>query len=141
MAEKRILARLLKLRELEEELSRVELEAAVAARDRIEGERNAAEARRVLGRRSFADALGDLDTAERTGGMMEMEQARLLALQIQPHLKVADKEAAHKREEFLARRTSRRQVETLLDNHRRQEETDAGRRAQQMLDDWYGRRT
>ena len=140
MAEKRVLARLLKLRELEEELSRVELEAAIAARSRIEGEMSAAEDRRVQGRRSFADALGDVDTAGRTGGVMEMEQAKLQRLRIQPRLEAADSAAAWQREEFLARRTSRRQVETLLDNHRQQAEIEAGRRAQQMLDDWYGRR-
>ena len=140
MAEKRVLARLLKLRVLEEELSRAELEAAVAARNRIEMEMSAAEGRRVRGRRTFADALGDVDTAERTGGVMEMEQAKLLRLRIQPRLKAADTEAVRQREEFLARRTSRRQVETLIDNQRQQAGIEAGRRAQQMLDDWYGRR-
>jgi hypothetical protein len=55
-------------------------------------------------------------------------------------LKEAERELERQREEFLRRRVDRRQVETLVTEARLGAEQEAGRRAQQMLDDWYGRR-
>jgi hypothetical protein len=42
---------------------------------------------------------------------------------------------------FQMRRTGRRQVETLLDQEHAKVLEEAGRRAQRMIDDWYGRRS
>jgi len=140
MAEKRVLHRLLRLRELEEELSRVQLEAAVADRDRVAEELAAAAERQALGRKGFVASLGDVDTAERTGGILSMEQARLQRGRIEPRLQAADAGIVRQREEFLSRRIGRRQVETLVEREEAEARTENNRRAQQMLDDWFGRR-
>jgi flagellar export protein FliJ len=140
MAVRRVLTRLLRLRELEEEQSRIELEAAVGDRNRIQQDMAAAADRQMQGRRSFAAGIAGKDALGRTGAVMEMEQARQQRLRILPRLETMEAEVARQREEFLLRRTGRRQVETLVENEKGMAAIEAGRRAQQMLDDWYGRR-
>lgn len=140
MAKRRVLVRLLRLRELEEELSRVELEAAVGARNRVAAEQAAAAGRQAQARGGFAASLGDRDTAGRTGAVIAMEQARRQQVRIEPRLESADQEVIRQREGYLTRRTGRQQVETLLEREHRTQQEETARRAQQMLDDWYGRR-
>jgi flagellar export protein FliJ len=141
MAKGRVLNRLLRLRELEEELSRVQLEAAVGDRNRVAGELAVVVQRQAHGRKSFAAWAGDPDTAGRTGAMIAMEQARKQRTRIEPRLEAAEREVIRQREEFLAHRTERRQVETLVDEQQATMREETARRAQQMLDDWYGRRS
>ena len=141
MAVRRVLSRLLRLRELEEEQSRVELEIAVGKRNRVAEQLAQAVQRQAQGRRNFANGIVERDTTSRTGAVMEMEQARRQQLRIEPRLAAADTEVGRQREEFLARRTKRRQVETLVDQERAMIREEAGRRAQQVLDDWYGQRS
>jgi flagellar export protein FliJ len=141
MANRRVLSRLLRLRELEEEMSRMELESAVGDRNRVAGELAAAVNRQALGRQSFLVSIGDSDTAGRTGSVISMEQARKLSTRIAPRLEAADREVVRRREEFLSRRTGRQQVETLVEREQRTLKEEAARRAQQILDDWYGRRS
>jgi flagellar export protein FliJ len=140
MAAKKVLERLLRLRELEEEQNRLELEAAVGDRNRIAQELNAALERRAQGRRSFVAGIGEVDSAQRCGGVLEMEQARRLGQRIAPRLEAAEDEMLRQREKFLVSRTGKRQVETLVEQQRQDEHQLAMRRAQQMLDDWFGRR-
>jgi len=140
MVIKRTLNRLLRLRELEEELSRLQLEIAVAERSRREQEVALAASSQAQGRRSFAAGIGEQNQLIRTAGLLESEEARKRLLRLQPHLETADLEVIRQQAEFLSRRTGRRQVETLLENEMTQAEVETGRRAQQMLDDWYGRR-
>jgi flagellar export protein FliJ len=140
MAVQRILRRLQRLRELEEEQSRLELEAAVGNRNRVAQELAAAVQQQIQGRTDFVNGISEEDASGRTGAVIEIEQARRQRLRIEPRLEAADIEVAKQREEFMARRTGRQQVETLVDQERKTEREEAGRRAQQMLDDWYGRR-
>ena len=141
MANRRVLSRLLRLRELEEEMSRMELEGAVGDRERVAGELAAAVNRQALGRQGFLVSIGDPDTAGRTGAVISMEQARELSVRIASRLEAADREVIRRREEFLSRRTDRQQIETLVQREQLTLREEAGRRAQQMLDDWYGRRS
>ena len=140
MVIKRTLNRLLRLRELEEELSRLQLEIAVVERSRREQEVALAASSQAQGRRSFAAGIGEQNQLIRTAGLLESEEARKRLLRLQPYLETADLEVTRQQAEFLSRRTGRRQVETLLENEMTQAEVETGRRAQQMLDDWYGRR-
>ena len=140
MAVKRVLTRLLRLRELEEELSRVELESAVGQRSRIERELETARARQAQGRRRFVAEAGNGETVGWMAALVQMEQARTHGDRIEGSLAAAEAEVARQRQEFMERRVDREQVETLLDGAHREAEIEAGRRAQQMLDDWYGRR-
>jgi len=140
MAKRQALKRLWRLREMEEEQSRLELEARVVDRNRVAERLATVVEEAVQSRKSFAARLGDPDTVARTAALMELEQARRLQTAIRPHLEQAESEVELRREEFLARRTGRRQVETLLDREEEKAREATARRAQQMLDDWYGRR-
>ena len=140
MLVKRTLSRLLRLRELEEEQSRLELELAVAERNRAQQEIAFVTRRQVLGRRNFAAGIVEQNRLARAAALFESEEARRQRLRLYPQLEAADAEVARQQAEFLLRRTGRRQVETLVENERGRAEVEAGRRAQQILDDWYGRR-
>lgn len=140
MAKRNVLERLWRLRELEEEQSRLELEAQVAERNRIAQHLAEVSSGAARSRDEFVARLADLDTAARTGAMVELEQARRGQAAIRPRLEQAETEVEARREVFLTRRTGRRQVETLLDREREAARSETARRAQQMLDDWYGRR-
>jgi len=140
MAKRNVLERLWRLRELEEEQSRLELEAQVGERNHIAQQLAEAIAGAARSRGEFVARLGDSDTAGRTGALVELEQGRRRQTAIRPQLDNAEAAVELRREEFLARRTTRRQVETLLDREREAARVEAARRAQQMLDDWYGRR-
>jgi len=140
MSVKPVLARLLRLRELEEEQSRLELEAAVAAQGSVERERNAVAQRQASERRAFVAGVEGGDYRVCTGAIVEMEQARSERGRIEVRLAGVENEVRRQREEFIARRTSRKQVSTLVDAAREESEVEVARRVQQMLDDWYGRR-
>ena len=140
MLVKRTLNRLLRLRELEEEQSRLELELAVAERNRAQQEIAFVTGRLEQGRRHFATGIVEQNRLARAAGLLETEEAGRQRLRLYPQLETADAEVARQQAEFLLHRTGRRQVETLVENERANGEVEAGRRAQQMLDDWYGRR-
>jgi flagellar export protein FliJ len=140
MAKRNVLERLWRLRELEEEQSRLELGARVAERNRIAQNLAEVSANAATSRGEFVVRMGDPDTAARTGALVELEQARRRQTVIRPRLDHAETEVELRRGEFLTRRTGRRQVETLLDREREAARAETARRAQQMLDDWYGRR-
>jgi len=140
MASRKMLQRLLRLRELEEEQSRVALQAAAGGRDRIALELAIARQRQVRERENFVERIGDSDTAARTGAGMAMEQARGQQMRVMPRLKELEAEVTRRRGDFLTRRKERRQVEVLVEQDQENARTEVARRAQQMLDDWYGRR-
>jgi len=140
MAKRNVLERLWRLRELEEEQSRLELEARVTERNRIAQYLAEVFAEAALSRGEFLARLADPDTAARTGALVELELARRGQAAIRPRLDEAEAGVELRRDEFLTRRTGRRQVETLLDREREAARAETARSAQQMLDDWYGRR-
>jgi flagellar biosynthesis chaperone FliJ len=141
MRGKKVLSRLLRLRELEEELSRQELEMAVMARAKVDEEFEEAARRRAEGRKEFVAGIRERETVRRSGGLMAMEEARADEERIEPKRQAAEEVMRQSRDSFLVCRTGREQVETLLDNQRRLAAGEDARRAQQMLDDWFGRRT
>ncbi len=140
MAKRQVLERLWRLRELEEEQCRLALEERVRHRDRIAQRLESASQSVALNRKAFTARLGDPDTAARSGALLELEQARRQQAAIRPQVEIAEAEVEQRREEFLMQRTERRQVETLLERERQAAREDTARRAQQVLDDWYGRR-
>jgi len=140
MSIKPVLARLLRLRGLEEEQSRLELENTAAALGRVEQERAAVTRRQAMGRRVFVTGIEQSDNRCRPAAVIEMELAQRQRAQVDLRLTAIESEVERQRDEFLERRTRRQQVETLVDAARAESEVTAARRAQQMLDDWYGRR-
>jgi flagellar export protein FliJ len=140
MPGKRVLQRLLRIRELQEEQSRVELEAAVGHRNRVADELVETKSRQAQGRSAFVAGISDRDRTGRAAGMIEMEQARKEQPRIATRLEAANAKVERQRNEFLEHRTARRQVETLVSAEQAALREEAARRAQQTLDDWYGRR-
>jgi len=140
MSGKKAFLRLMRLRELEEEQSRQVLELSVGRHREIQGELAQATSRQAESRAQFVASAGEADTSGRCGAMLEMSFAAQQQHQAQLALQAADLAVATQRAEFLVRRTERRQVETLLRQQRSLLEIETRRRAQQILDDWYGRK-
>jgi flagellar biosynthesis chaperone FliJ len=140
MAKRNVLDRLWRLRELEEEQSRLELESRVGKRNRIAQNRTEAAADVARSRGEFHARLGDPDAAARTGALVEWEEARLRQDAIRSQLENAEAAVEVQRDDFFARRIARRQVESLLEGEREAGRVETARRAQQILDDWFGRR-
>ncbi len=140
MAPKKILQRLLRLRAIEEEQSRLELEAAMREQSRAQQQVALAGQELARGQAHFVEGIAIDHGATRAGGLMETEQARLRQTALKPRLAAAAEEAEQKRAMFMMNWTRRRQVETLVRESEQAAAHETGKRAQQMLDDWYGRR-
>ena len=76
---------------------------------------------------------------ERLAGLEETRAGGRLAEILKPRLADAEEEVLGLREEYLAARVERRQAETLI-QEAEAEATEADRRSQQGLDDWFGNR-
>ena len=134
------LRRLTRIRELEEEQSRLALEAAARIREQAAAELMAAHQEQRDGRADLVRGVERNDPRDRQTGLVRMEVATRHVEHLRPQLQQLDNELARQRDEYLARRTARRQVETLLGEAEQRARQEADRRAQQMLDDWYGRK-
>lgn len=137
------LARLLNLRWLVEESSRMELEARAALAARIDSvQRRERESARESRERAVATiaAPGSAaeQAAERTMEWMNAESALGRERQLEPLARAAAERVAEEREEYFARRKERRQVESVLEAERARLRVEQERRAQRDLDDWFG---
>ena len=135
---KHSLDRVLRIRKLLEDLSRLELEKRAAAKRQLE---KGAERQRQLALRARAEALkiaggcagegawllgiADADLLAWKGGRL-----RALAEAGRPAVEAA-------RAEMLARRLDRRQTETLIAAAAAAEDKASQRRAQRQVDDWF----
>ena len=118
----------------------MELELAVADRKRLQQDREVAIGQQNQSKQEIVSAIERSESASRITALLEVEHACNLRETIETHLVTAESEIIRQREEFLLRRTGRQQVEKLLEDAIRKSEIEAGRKAQQMLDDWYGQR-
>jgi flagellar biosynthesis chaperone FliJ len=134
------LRRLTRIRELEEEQSRLALEAAARSREQAAAELLAAHQERLDGRSDLVRGVEHNDPRDRQTGLIRMQVATRHAEHLRPQLQQLDEQLTRQRDEYLARRTARRQVETLLGEAELRARQEADRRAQQMLDDWFGRK-
>jgi hypothetical protein len=131
---------LLKIRSLEEEQRRIALESAVAELHRLEDALAGARTRERTGRERITESARGGDATDRMAGMVETSAARRRIGALKPRIAAAEWEASQRREEFLAKRTERRQAETLIGETEAADAVVEGRRSQQSLDDWYGMR-
>ncbi len=137
------LQRLLRLRSLVEETSRMELESRAALAARIQ-QRRARELETVRENRAYVIASisedGEVgEQAERRGeGWSAAEGAARRERQLAPLSEAADRRVAEVRDEFIERRKERRQVESILDEAKERVRIEQERRAQRSLDDWFG---
>jgi hypothetical protein len=140
MAVSRALRRLLKIRAIEEEQSRLALESALGELNRLEVALAATAERDRLGRRLVQSSASNGELPDRLAGLEETRAAGCHAAWLGPRIAEAELDVLGLREEFLARRVERRQAETQIEETEARDALDAGRRGQQSLDDWYGNR-
>ena len=136
MAVSKAMARLLRVRGLEEEQRKLALEAELARLHRAEAALEACKLRERRGRALLRSG----DGVDRVAAAVEMEAARQQVKLLEHRRAEAEREAAGLRAAYLEKRTERRQAEALIDAARAAEELEARQRAQQQLDAWHASR-
>jgi hypothetical protein len=137
MAISRGMRRLLNVLETQEEQYRAEMEAALAELSRLERALEMAGKRQREGRRLVWASAVSNQLTERLAGLEETRAGRYQAELLSPKIANAEAKARARRQEFLGKRTERRQVETLVERGEAEELMEARRRGQRSLDDWY----
>lgn len=137
------LARLLKLRTLLEESSRMELErrAALAARverAQLRERESIRESREQALAKICEDGSAHEQAEQRTTEWMNAESAAWRDQQLEPLAQASARKVALGREEFFERRKERQQVESVLDAEKARLREEQERRTQRELDDWFG---
>lgn len=131
------LKRLLRIRELEEELSRSALENAVSEREHFQRHLHLAMDRKRDGRNFWNEGVSAGELENRQAGLEEIGIAGRLAEFASTQLAEAEKQLSERRESYLTTRTRHRQAETLIDEGEREDAQKALRRNQQELDEWF----
>lgn len=137
------LERLLKLRALVEESSKLELERRAALAARID---RAQERERATVRESRGEVVKTVSqngeaaeqSRERTLEWSNVESAAWRERQLYPLAQATARKVKEGREEFFERRKQRQQVESVIEAQRAREHVERDRRAQRDLDDWFG---
>jgi flagellar export protein FliJ len=137
MAVSRAMRRLIEVRVLEEELSQAALESAVEELRRMEAALAAAQERERNGRRQVTASASTGELIDRIAGLEETRAAARHSAALKPGIAEAELEVARRRQQFLAKRIERRQVETLIQKTEAKDAVHVGRRAQRDLDDWF----
>jgi flagellar biosynthesis chaperone FliJ len=140
MAVSRALRRLLRIRELQEEQSRLALESALGELHRLEHALTANLERERRGRSLILTSAQTNYLTDRLAGLEETRSASLHAAALGPRIDGMGEEVTGCREDFLYKRVERRQAETLIRETEAREAIVDARRSQQSLDDWYSSR-
>jgi len=137
MAISRGMRRLLGVLEAQEERYRAEMETALADLKTLERALDAAWDRAREGRRLvWASAISN-ELTERLTGLEEARGGARQAESLRPRIADAEAKARTRRQEFLSKRTERRQAELVMERAEAMGAMMAGRRGQRALDDWY----
>jgi hypothetical protein len=137
MAVSRAMRRLLHVRDLQEEQSRLALESATGELRRLEDALQATVSQDRRGRMLVGSSARSGELPDRLAGLEETRTAVRFRATVAPRVTAAQFEVSALREEFLAKRVDRRQAETLIEETEARDAVDAGRRSQQALDDWH----
>jgi hypothetical protein len=140
MAVSRALRRLLRIRGLQEEQSRLALESALGELHSLENAVAATFERGRRGRRLVDASARSGQLTDRLAGLEETRSASRHAEALEPRIDAMGEEVRELREEFLTRRVERRQAEILIQETEAREAVEDGRRGQQTLDNWYSSR-
>jgi hypothetical protein len=137
MAVSHALRRLLRIRELQEEQSRLALESTLGELHRLQHALAATVERERRGRSLIQASAQTGELPDRLAGLEETRSAGLHAAALGPRIDGMEEEVTDRREAFLLKRVERRQAETLIQETEVREAIEDGRRGQQALDDWY----
>lgn len=138
MAVSRALRRLLRIRDLEEEQRRMELESAQGELNQLEGALESSFERGRLGRRLVETSAHTGQLTDRLAGIEETHTAERFVEVLEPRVESQQEEVNERRQAFLTKRIERRQAETLIEEASAREALEANRKAQQELDSWFG---
>lgn len=141
MAVSRALRRLLRVRELEEEQRRLELESALGELHALENARERTRQRERAGRRLVTEGIEKNELTDRLAGMVQQSAAEKQVVRLEERLEPAAELVNDVRAAYLATRTERRQAETLIEETEARDVREALRRGQQSLDDWHRSRS
>lgn len=137
MAVSRAMRRLLKVLEIQEEECRAAMESARAEFRQLEWALTRNVERERGGRRLVSASAVTGEITDRIAGIEEARTAMRIAAALAPRIAEAQLAAQARQREFLGKRVERRQAETLIEEAEALNKTEAGRRAQRDLDNWY----
>ena len=141
MRRPKALKRLLRIRELQEERKRCQLEAALARLDSLEKTRDAAAEMERRGRMLVGTSVLSGEIADRQAGLMQSEFASRRGRILATRIALTQKETIELRQEFMDKRVERQQAETLVDLENSKDKVESDRRSQRSMDDWFAART
>jgi flagellar export protein FliJ len=137
LAVPRFLPRLLRVLELEEEQLQSALESAIGELRRLQSALTATVASQRQGRRLIASSVQAGSCEDRLAGIELARSAVDFEQKLLPRINEAEDDVTRAREEFLAKRVERRQVEALLEAAQAENNLEIRRRSQAALDEWY----
>jgi hypothetical protein len=140
MAVSSALRRLLNIRGIQEEQSRLALDAKLGELNRLQHALQASAEQDRSGRLLVQTSARNGELPDRLAGLEETRAAGRRGAVLAPRIADAKRNVAALRQEFIAKRVERRQAETLIQETEARDAVEAGRRGQQGLDDWYGNR-
>jgi flagellar biosynthesis chaperone FliJ len=137
MAVAKSLSRLLDVLEIEEEQAKRAFQAAMVEYRQLERRMSAALHSEKSGRQLVSASAVNNSLTDRLAGLEQSKLSARHAAELKSRMERAAKLVAENRELYLGKRIERRQAETLIDEARAAAQVEAGRRGQQVLDDWY----
>jgi len=140
MAVSRALRRLLRIRDLQEEQSRLALESSQGELNRLEDALKATENRDRRGRLLLDASARSGELPDRVSGLEESRTAARIRAVLGPRIEAKALDVTTLRQAFQTTRVARKQAESLIADAESADAVDAGRRGQHSLDDWYSSR-
>jgi len=137
MASARLMERMVRVRRMEEGESRRLLELALGELAQLELALSAAKQRERAGRQLVTASARSGEIRDRIAGMEESRSASRRGAALAPRIRNAGDRVASLRQEYLSKRATRLQAETLAEAEKAREAAINLRRGQQALDDWY----
>jgi flagellar biosynthesis chaperone FliJ len=131
------LRRLLRIREMEEEQSRLALENALTERSRLQAELLAAEGRGRRGRALIATSARSGELSDRLAGMEEARIAQRLHKILSGRISDSDSQVNEKRQSYFSSRMARLQADKLTEAFKKNADRQTMRRNQRELDEWF----
>jgi hypothetical protein len=128
---------LLRIRDIEEEQSRLALESALGELHRLEHALALAAEQERRGRRLIAAGVSTGKLPDRLAGLEETLGAGRRTAALAPRIEEAARSVAELRHVFLDKRVERRQAETLIQETEARDAVEAERHNQQAIDDGY----
>jgi flagellar biosynthesis chaperone FliJ len=135
MAARRVLYRLLQVRQLEEQHLKTELEAQLAELRRLVEAQSSAVERERHGRVLVQESILTGALHDRLAGLEEVRSAKRLYNALSPMIETARREVGELRAQYTTKRIQRRQAETLIEAAKAEHELEASRRDQKALDE------